>query len=224
MIAVKFRYWLYLLISVSALTAFSYELLDQPIAWFAHRQLHQYSFFAPLTVLTEYFPPLAIVTIGLLGLLSLAGYVRGRGFEALLVSAISLVVARAAKDQLKLAFGRTWPETWTNNNPSLIKDGVYGFHPFHGGLGYEAFPSGHMVGICSVVVTLWFYYPRLWPVYVSVILIVATGLIGANYHFLSDILAGSLVGSSAAVFCQALFACETSTVCKCSKEAGQQRS
>jgi hypothetical protein len=43
---------------------------------------------------------------------------------------------------LKLAFGRTWPETWTNRtNPSWIDNGVFGFFPFHGGSGWGSFPS-----------------------------------------------------------------------------------
>ena len=52
-------------------------------------------------------------------------------------------------------FGRTWPETWTHNNPSLIHDGAYGFNWFHGGPGYELFPSGHMAAICAVISVLW---------------------------------------------------------------------
>ena len=28
---------------------------------------------------------------------------------------------------MKYAFGRLWPETWVDNNPSWIHDGAYGF-------------------------------------------------------------------------------------------------
>ena len=34
---------------------------------------------------------------------------------ALMTCSISLIVAEAAKNQLKYDFGRTWPETWINN-------------------------------------------------------------------------------------------------------------
>jgi hypothetical protein len=40
-------------------------------------------------------------------------------------------------------FGRTWPESWLGDNPSWIRDDVFGFFPFHGGRGWESFPSGH---------------------------------------------------------------------------------
>lgn len=205
MIPINLRNWLLAAVIVAILTIVSYEVLDQPLSYFSHDQLHRYAFFKRLTTLTEYFPPLAIVVVVLLALLRLGNYSLGYRLEALLMASVSLIIARAIKDQLKFVFGRTWPETWTNNNPSLIKDGAYGFHPFHSGLGYESFPSGHMVAICSVAMVLWIYYPRLWPIYLAVIVLVAGGLIGADYHFLSDILAGGFIGSSVALFCCVLF-------------------
>jgi hypothetical protein len=55
-------------------------------------------------------------------------------YATLVTCSISLVVAEVAKNQLKYDFGRTWPETWVNNNPSLIGNGAYGFNFFHGGI------------------------------------------------------------------------------------------
>jgi len=51
----------------------------------------------------------------------------------LLTASASLVLADQFRDTLAYAFGRYWPDTWTNDNPSLIQNGAYGFHPFHGG-------------------------------------------------------------------------------------------
>lgn len=205
MVVLKLKYWIYGLVLCAGVTGLSYEFLDRPLSFFAHDNLHAYPIFAQMTGLTEYFPPLAILIVAVLGAMRLGDYPLGYRLEALLLSAVSLIVARAAKDQLKFMFGRTWPETWTNNNPSLIKDGAYGFHPFHGGIGYESFPSGHTVGICAVTAALWLYYPRFWPAYLALILVIAIGLVGANYHFLSDILAGGFIGASSAIFCTALF-------------------
>jgi membrane-associated phospholipid phosphatase len=39
-------------------------------------------------------------------------------------------------------------------------------------------------------------YPRLRPLYALAVAAVGVGLIGANYHFLSDVIAGGFVGSS----------------------------
>jgi membrane-associated phospholipid phosphatase len=113
---------------------------------------------------------------------------------------LALFVALGVKELLKLAFGRTWPETWTGGNPSFIRDGAFGFSPFHGGAGWASFPSGHETLTCAVAACLWVLVPRLRPLYVLVVLIVAIGLLVADYHWLSDILAGALVGALIGVF------------------------
>ena len=83
------------------------------------------------------------------------------------------------------------------NNPSLIRDGVYGFNPFHeAGIAYTSFPSGHTAAICALTSVLWICYPRFWPLYLALILAVSIGLVGADYHFLSDVIAGAFVGTS----------------------------
>jgi membrane-associated phospholipid phosphatase len=81
--------------------------------------------------------------------------------------------------------------------PSLIQNDVFGFNPFHGGPGFASFPSGHAAALCAVMSVLWWSYPRLRPIYIAFFATVAIGLIGANYHFLSDILGAIFVGVSA---------------------------
>jgi membrane-associated phospholipid phosphatase len=114
----------------------------------------------------------------------------------LFVAGISLALGAMAKAELKFAFGRTWPETWTRNNPSLIRDHVYGFFPFHGGPGYASFPSGHTTVVCAVMTVFWICYPRFRPLYALAMAAVAIGLVGANFHFLSDVIAGAFLGVS----------------------------
>src|SRR6202035_331252 len=63
--------------------------------------------------------------------------------RTLFAASVSLMVAVAFEYYLKFLFGRYWPETWVDDNPSLIGDGAYGFHPFHFGTAYGSFPSGH---------------------------------------------------------------------------------
>ena len=95
---------------------------------------------------------------------------------------ISIIVTETIKNGLKLIFGRTWPETWIENNPSFIHDGVYGFNFLHGGTAYQSFPSGHMAAACAAVSVLWIWYPRLkwlWAV------IRRSSWRGARWHELS---------------------------------------
>jgi hypothetical protein len=113
---------------------------------------------------------------------------------AIVLSALSWAVSAIPENWLKFAFGRTWPETWMQDNPSLIRDHVYGFNPFHGGPGYAAFPSGHMVAISAIVSVFWFLHPRSRAICAICITIVFIGQLGANYHF-----AGEVIKSSAPI-------------------------
>jgi membrane-associated phospholipid phosphatase len=190
------RIWsLGLLGTVIAVTV-SYLWLDRPIAQFAHAELPTYRLFEKLTLIADALTPLAIVAFLVLGLRGLTTNRLSRFQSVVLLSGVTLAVAVIIKDQLKFAFGRPWPETWTRNNLSFIRDGAYGFHPFHGG-GYASFPSGHTTMICTVMTVLWICYPGFRPLYALCMVAVAVGLVGANFHFLSDVIAGAFLGISA---------------------------
>jgi membrane-associated phospholipid phosphatase len=176
--------------------AVSYAWLDRPIALFAHAQLARYGLFEKLTHIPEIITPLVLLAFAAIGLHALRGRPLPRLQTVAVLAAASLAVADAVKDQLKFAFGRTWPETWVRNNPSFIHDGVFGFNPFHGGPGFASFPSGHTTAICAVMSVLWICYPRLRLLYAVAITTVAVGLIGADFHFLGDVIAGGFLGVS----------------------------
>ena len=175
----------------------SYLWLDRPIAYLAHDELQRFHLFQKLTLIPDALIPLAIVAFVALGLRGLTGGRLSRFQSVMLLSGLSLAVAVVLKDQLKLAVGRTWPEPWLRRNPSLIGDGAYGFHPFHGGIGYASFPSGHMTTTCTVLTVLWICYPAYRLVYAAGMAAVAIGLVGANFHFLSDVIAGGFLGMTA---------------------------
>ncbi len=163
---------------------------------FANGRLIQQDTYSKLTHIPDPFMPAAVIIFVALGLCTLSGRPLTKMGATALLCSISVVVGEAIKNQLKFMFGRTWPDTWIQNNPSFIHDGIYGFNPFHGGPGYMSFPSGHLTLTCSIVSVLWVAYPKLRALYALVVAAVAVGLIGANYHFLSDIIAGGFVGTS----------------------------
>jgi membrane-associated phospholipid phosphatase len=135
-----------------------------------------------------------IVLFAAVALCVVSGRALSRFATVIVLCGASLAIAQAVKDQLKFAFGRTWTETWVRNNPSFIRDGVYGFNPFHGGPGFAAFPSGHMTAICAVMSVLWICYPKFRLVYAICMAVVAIGLVGADFHFLGDVIAGAFLG------------------------------
>ena len=102
--------------------------------------------------------------------------------SALLRLACAILVAGVLTYELKEAFGRTWPETWINNNPSYFGNGTFGFFPFHGGQGYASFPSGHTTAISALAGALWYLWPKLRWLGVALVVAVAVGLLGADYQ------------------------------------------
>jgi membrane-associated phospholipid phosphatase len=190
------RRWALSLLGAAIACAVSYQWLDRPIALIFYKTVAHPEPLTKLTHLPDPFAPLAVMTFVGLGLWSLSGRALSRSQKCAFLCSVSLIVADATKAQLKFVFGRTWPDTWVHNNPSFIQDGVYGFNFFHGGPEYASFPSGHMAITCAVVSVLWVYFPPIRTLCALAGLAIGVGLIGASYHFLSDVIAGAFVGIS----------------------------
>ncbi len=172
-------------------------LLDRPVAVLAHG-LGRPAFFVWLTWIADVPVPASVLALGVCGAAWLAGW---RSPLARLVFAVCIaaLAADAAKDVLKLAFGRTWPETWVAHNPSFISNNVYGFFPFHGGAGWASFPSGHTTVITAPCAVLWDRVRRLRALWGALPALVVAGLIGSDFHFLSDCIAGAALAGAIGV-------------------------
>lgn len=175
----------------------SYLWLDQPIAFFVHRNVTDKTMFIWLQLLPIAFLLLSLLVLAWCGLWALMDRPFSRVQSIGFACSLSFIATNFINNQLKYAFGRTWPDTWINNNPSLIQNGVFGFIPFHGGPGFASFPSGHVAAVCAVITVLWWSYASLRPIYLACVAAITIGLVGANYHFLSDILSAIFVGVSA---------------------------
>jgi len=175
------------------LVAVSVAYLDRPWAYYAHSALGEFPL-RRLTRVPEVLGTGAIVAVIVLGLARVAGWCRSGISHAIFIASLSFCVAFTIKDALKVSFGRTWPETWIHNNPSLISNGVYGFFPFHGGEGWASFPSGHMTVVFSIVGVLWAAWPKMRVLLAVFPVATAVGLLGADFHFVGDIIAGSALG------------------------------
>lgn len=193
----RLKNWLTAFVATGTVVTLCYLYVDRPVAFFAHAHLvPNRRYFDMPTRISEYLFVAAATAFVAFGLRTLVTARWHKWQAAILLCGITLAVAETIKDELKFAFGRTWPETWINNNPSLIGNGTYGFNPFHGGSGYNSFPSGHTTAVCAVAAVLWFAYPKLRPLWVLMVIAVGVGLIGADYHFVSDIVAGGFLGAS----------------------------
>lgn len=184
-------------LSCPLLLALSVSFVDRPAALLSHADLARWrAAFVALTHIVDPVPPLAIVGLAASGLAALLGWRPGPAGRTLLACCIATLVAIALKDELKYAFGRLWPETWVDDNPSLIRDGAYGFFPFHGGRGWFSFPSGHTTVVTAPVAALWRRLPRWRPILALPVVLVVVGLFGADYHFVGDMVAGLYLGAA----------------------------
>jgi membrane-associated phospholipid phosphatase len=217
------RLWAVGLVATIVMVAVSYQWLDRPIALFAHGYFQQADLFRKLTFIPDAMVPVAAVAFLGLALRGLTGRPLSRFHTVMLLCAVTLAAALAVKDQLKIVFSRPWPESWMRYNNSFIRDGLYGFFPFHGGGAYASFPSGHTTAICTVMTVLWLCYPRYRAFYALCMAAVAIGLVGANFHFLSDVIAGGFLGISAGWLGVALWEMGTHRVRPEAGSANEQR-
>jgi membrane-associated phospholipid phosphatase len=183
------------LLLCAALVALGYYFVDRPFAFYVYRRG-----FAELAVLKwlTYPPPLlqawAPAVLAAL-MVRRAWGPFSRSERVLLAACVAIILADQLRQTLAYVFGRYWPDTWIHDNPSLIQGGAYGFHPFHSGSAFDSFPSGHMTRTLALAAVVWIAWPRWRWVCVLASGAEAVALVGMNYHFVSDVIAGGFVGS-----------------------------
>ena len=176
-----------------------YFWIDRPVAFFVYdHHINTFFIFRWLT-----YPPPEIQNWSALVLTILMVRRAWGSFllwqKTLFVACLSLIVADDFRISLGDVFGRYWPETWTHDNPSLIGTGTYGFHPFQRGDDIGSFPSGHATRIWAFATVWLIAMPRNRGVQVVIIVLslsMLVSLVAMNYHFVSDVIAGSVLGES----------------------------
>jgi membrane-associated phospholipid phosphatase len=201
-----FKIWLGSLLVIALSALISVLWFDKPIALlvydiFGERHLSPDVAVSPVLSIPRASAAIFVVC----GLAAVMGRRFSRFETAVLLSDISVLAADAVKNQLKFAFGRTWPDSWGPHILSLIHDKTYGFHFFQSGPSFESFPSGHAAFAAAVMSVLWILYPRLRIAWGAVIVAADVGLVTLNLHFLSDVVVGSFVGVSTGLFTVALW-------------------
>ncbi len=172
-----------------------YYFVDRPVAYFVHdheiRKIEEFRWLTEPPPLVQSWSPLVLVLVAV-----------RRAFgpwriwqQTLFVACVSLIVADQFRQSLGDLCGRYWPETWHNNNPSLIGTGAYGFHPFEVGDDIGSFPSGHAARILGFFTVFWLAMPRGRWLYSILAAAMCIALVAMNYHFVGDVIAGSVLGS-----------------------------
>jgi membrane-associated phospholipid phosphatase len=190
--------------AAAAAVVVCYFFVDRPVAFFVAR--HKLAATPHLVWLTEP-PPLVQGWSPLVAALVLAwwGFAAPRRWQRVLLTAcVALIVADQCRESLGDLCGRDWPETWRDDNPSLIGTGAYGFHPFQTGDDVGSFPSGHAARIAAFLGVFWAVDPRSRPACLAIGLPLAVSLVAMNYHFVGDVIAGAAIGGIVAAYAAAL--------------------
>jgi membrane-associated phospholipid phosphatase len=188
----------------------SATLVDRPVATWVHEHLGDARFgwftgnyggylltlgpFSLMAAPAQALESLAVLVFLVLVVAASTGWLPGIRARIVLTLCLAIFAVTAITSVAKAVFGRTWPESWLGDNPSWIRDGVFGFFPFHQGAGWGSFPSGHTAVTTATATILWLVWPELRVLWVMLLAVVVAGLIGANYHFVSDIIGGLYLG------------------------------
>jgi membrane-associated phospholipid phosphatase len=187
-----------------------YFWIDRPVAFFVYRHhINTIQVFRWLT----YPPPevqnwSALVLTILMVRRAWGPFLRWQ--KVLLVACLSLIVADDFRISLGDVCGRYWPETWTHDNPSLIGTGRYGFHPFQRGDDVGSFPSGHACRILAFAAVWGIAMPQSRILVTVLCAPMLVSLVATNYHFVSDVIAGGILGGIVATYASHLARLEMS--------------
>lgn len=175
------------------LTAISYFYLDTGIAQFIYRILNSSD--RLLQAATDV-PDLLLHIVITITVSSWVGYfilvrrgIHNRHTDFLRICGTVVPMAFVAKTVFQYIFGRPNPYTW------LLEHEPPRFSWFRDDEGYGCFPSGHMTVFTALMTTLSHYYPRYRSVCLGLLCLLAFALIITDHHFLSDVLAGAVLGS-----------------------------
>jgi len=79
--------------------------------------------------------------------------------------------------------------------PILFNENLYGFKGFDVGFLVNSFPSGHTTTAFSGFVMLGLFFPKYRYIFISLAVIIGLSRIMLGVHYLSDVIAGAMLGS-----------------------------
>jgi membrane-associated phospholipid phosphatase len=202
--SVAFSLRMYVLCSILLIVAIigSYFYLDRTVVtWLVQHHSRDVFWFK---IMANWLVQAMMIVVPLFYLsAAVAFYMRRLGdrMQQVLLACHATVLAYVMDHFFKFIFARTWPATFSCDNISWLRDGVYDFHWFKSGVAYGSFPSGHTAWASATACAVAMLYPKSRILCSLLLFTVMFGLIVMYYHFVSDVLAGMLLGMWTAKVC-----------------------
>lgn len=195
----KYRstFWLYtfmLLLITWVMIFLSYQYFDKAIAhWIHHHDAANY-YLKSLAIIPLFFYFAA--PAGLFTAIFLANFIQpNRWLQCAFDSAIATIITYYIVNISRFIFNHYWPHIWKHHKVSLANQQAYGLHFFQFGKAYPSFPSAPTAISFGFLVVIMLYYPRTRLLISLLLLAISASLLSMNYYFLSDIIAGAVIGS-----------------------------
>jgi membrane-associated phospholipid phosphatase len=185
-----FNAWLLAIVATVAFVLISVRWLDKPIAIFFSQVMGR----ERLEFADRIFsiPSIAAVSFVLLGLHAIRRRQFSKVEAVIAMCTIGTLITTVVKDQLKFVFGRT--------RPDFLRYDVYEFNFFKSERFLDSFPSGHAAVAAAIFSIVWILFPRMRGGCAMAIVGANLGLVVLDVHFLSDVIAGTMVGVSVGLF------------------------
>jgi membrane-associated phospholipid phosphatase len=169
-----------------AVLVFCYGFVDIPLALYLHKAAAPFQ--GAATLISSLFRPSLHHVLWPLLFFVTALFKKSRALtHACLLLVISIPLANLGAAFLKPLVGRPRPEL-------LFSKGVFGFTGFHLNNSYLSFPSSHACTIGACVGFLACLYPRYTFAWMGLGCALAFSRVVLEDHYLSDVLAGVLIG------------------------------
>ena len=106
---------------------------------------------------------------------------------------LAIVVPGITCDIIKFIVSRARPTELFHHN-------LYGFYFFHFKYNMWSFPSGHATVIAGLMMAASILWPRIWPGFLLVMLLVAASRVVITAHYVSDVMIGLYLGTIMTIY------------------------
>lgn len=189
----RFPWWLAGLALCALLVAVCARYVDRPIADFFEVHFRQTEGWQWLSHALDLFPLLvatALACLFLAGLWILSGRRLAAWSFVPIECSWATMWALGTERVLKSVFGRPGPD------PLYLHHQRYGFEWFHENVRWDSFPSGTALVCAAIGAVIWMLAPKLRWLMLLLFLPLLCAVIVANWHWLSDVIAGTYLGAT----------------------------